>query len=896
MRFQLLDADYIQNQKPIIRLFGKTERNEPICCFFEDFIPYFYVEGEEEKVRELLKDSEEVVSIEKEKKIPAIGYTKEPRNVLKIITKKPESVVKTRELLSKKKFVKNIYEADILFKYRFLIDYGLHGMDWVDVECNKIFTKTVKCPAFKIKKIKRIEKDRNSQLKYLSFDIECIPKDFTKSPDPKRDQIILISMSFEPKYKNKKTLVLCKKMIKAGKNVLCFSEEKEMLKKFSEIIDEFDPDIITGYNIEDFDLPYILERFKQNKLAATFGRCTDKPVFSRKVGISYQCNISGRIIVDSYQILKKDPWIKFMHYDLNTVAKELLGEGKIDIKYRDMDKYWNGDEEKIKKFISYAEKDAELALRIVLEKGLINKFVELAKLSGLLLQDTFGGQSIRVETMLMHEFKKRNILMPSKPSNDEVDRRIKEREKEELKGATVLEPVKGLHCKGCIIVLDFASLYPNIIRTFNISPDSLILDKKIEKSIKYITSPTGAKFVDAKIYEGVIPSVLRNMLETRKKIKKMMKKSSGEKKKIFNAMQLALKTMANSFYGYTGFVLARLYVLDIANSITSFGRENLRKTKKMIEEKFQYKVIYADTDSAFVETDITNLDKAKKVGEEISAYVSNNLPGYLELEFEKIFRTFLILTKKRYAGWSFEPTDSGWKDKIEMKGIETIRRDWCKLVTETMNTVLELILKKGDVKSATNYVKDIIEKIKKNEIPLEKLTIVKGITKSLTSYKGTLPHIELAKKLVKRHPENPPKVGDRLGYVIIAGNSMLSKRAEEVEYVKEKKLAIDSNYYISNQLLPPIERILRAVGISKTELLGGGHQVNIKDIMNKTRREVNHNINIESNDIKKLGGWEDFICEKCKKTYNRMPLSGLCTCGGKILISYHGSVSRKCKQ
>ena len=297
-----------------------------------------------------------------------------------------------------------------------------------------------------------------------------------------------------------------------------------------------------------------------------------------------------------------------------------------------------------------------------------------------------------------------------------------------------------------------------------------------------------------------------------------------------------------------------------------------------------------------METDITNLDKAKKVGEEISAYVSNNLPGYLELEFEKIFRTFLILTKKRYAGWSFEPTDSGWKDKIEMKGIETIRRDWCKLVTETMNTVLELILKKGDVKSATNYVKDIIEKIKKNEIPLEKLTIVKGITKSLTSYKGTLPHIELAKKLVKRHPENPPKVGDRLGYVIIAGNSMLSKRAEEVEYVKEKKLAIDSNYYISNQLLPPIERILRAVGISKTELLGGGHQVNIKDIMNKTKREVNHNINIESDDIKKLGGWEDFICEKCKKTYNRMPLSGLCTCGGKILISYHGSVSRKCKQ
>ena len=182
--------------------------------------------------------------------------------------------------------------------------------------------------------------------------------------------------------------------------------------------------------------------------------------------------------------------------------------------------------------------------------------------------------------------------------------------------------------------------------------------------------------------------------------------------------------MSNSFYGYTGYIRARLYMMDVANSITSYGRMNLEKMKQIIEKNYSYRVIYADTDSAFVKTDIKNLDDAKALGEKISKDVTESLPGQLILEFEKIYRTFLILSKKRYAGWKFEYSD-GWKDGIDMKGIETVRRDWCPLVSKVMNEVLVTILKEGDLKRAIEIVKEVVEKLRRNEVPMEDLTVVK---------------------------------------------------------------------------------------------------------------------------------------------------------------------------
>jgi DNA polymerase I len=630
----------------------------------------------------------------------------------------------------------------------------------------------------------------------------------------------------------------------------------------------------------------LLERLRQNNLQQSFGRC-DKSVFSKTFGITQECIVPGRIVVDPYQILKRDPWVKFHRYNLNTIAKELLGEEKIDVEYGDMPSMWNGSREKLDKFIEYCRKDAELSLRLVLEKGMLDKFFELAKISGLLLQDSFGGQSSRVETVLLHEFKKKGFVMPSRPTKQELLKRSREREKTELKGATVLEPKKGLHAEGCILVLDFRSLYPSIMRTYNVSPDTLLLNKEKIPSIK---SPIGAYFVDQSIREGIFPSVLRELMDARIAIKKTMRSARGDEKRILNAKQLALKDMSNSFYGYTGYIRARLYMIDVANTITAHGRENLEKTKKLIEDNFDVEVLYADTDSVFLKTNIKNLDDAKNEGEKIAKFVSEKLPGYLELNFEKIYRTFLILTKKRYAGWKFELVGDEWVDNIEMKGIETIRRDWCALVSDTMEDAINIILKEGDVQKAINRVRGVLASLKKGEIPLDKLTIIKGITKSLESYEGTSPHIELAKKMAKRNPSEAPVVGDRLGFVIIRGNQLLSKRAEDPKYAAEHNLQIDSDYYMNSQLFPPIERILSAIGITKGELLGNGRQINMHDIMSN-HREERHKIEIGFE--KGLEGWESFVCKKCSKSYRRMPLCGSCECGGELLISYHGSLGDK---
>ncbi len=883
MLFQLLDADYMLNaNKPIVRLFGKTEQGNSVCVFCEDFKPYFYA-------RHGFKAPEISSAADVEKFIP-IGFRKKPDTLVKLTLNNPQDVARVRDEMEMKGI--ETYEADILFKYRFLVDNGLKGMQWVSADCAKTFTKTVKCPAYNAKSVEPVDKKENCMLRHMAFDIECIPADVTKPLNSKSDPIVIIALAFEPSYKDAKTLVLAAKPV-TGKGVQGFDSEKGMIQAFLSIVESYDPDIITGYNINSFDVPYLLDRLDKNGLPKNFGRANDKSVYTQTFGMVQDTNIPGRIVVDPYQLLRRDPWTKFHRYDLNTVAKALLNEEKHDVEYSEMPALWNGPREELMKFIEYARKDAELSLRLVLEKRMLDKFLELSKLSGVLLQDAFGGQSQRIEIMLLHEFKNRNYVMPTKPSKAEMARRVKERDKQGLQGATVLEPKKGLHSDGCTLVLDFKSLYPSLMRAYNISPDTLVTS---EANDDCEVSPTGARFVKER--EGVLPYVLKTLLDTRQHIKKLMKNAKGEERRLLNAKQLAVKDISNSMYGYTGYIRARLYVIDVAASITAYGRENIEKTKKLVEENFPVEVVYGDTDSLLLKTKLTNLDDARELGGKISKFVTDKNNGKLQLDFEKIYRTFLILTKKRYAAWKFYFDDNEWKDEIEMKGIETIRRDWCRLVTETMTAVLVTILKEGDVQKSISLLRSVVEKLKKNEVPLEKLTVVKGITKSVESYEGMLPHIELAKKLAARNPEGV-HIGDRVGYVIIKGNQLLSKRAEDPAYARKHNLAIDSDYYINSQLFPPIERILASLGITKSELLGSGRQFSLADVVNGSKKRTKQEIEVSYAQREEppreavLEGCEGFVCKKCQRSHRRIPLQGVCECGGELLISYQGSVGTK---
>jgi DNA polymerase I len=527
--------------------------------------------------------------------------------------------------------------------------------------------------------------------------------------------------------------------------------------------------------------------------------------------------------------------------------------------------------------VDYAKRDSELVLKLLLDRRLLDKFLEVAKVCGLLLQDCLGGQSQRHEFRLLKEFYKRNFMMPCKP--EDIGDRVKGHN---LKGAFVLEPEVGLH--EWIICLDFTSMYPSLVRAFNICTTTYLTNGG---DVEHTVTPYGTKFVKPNVFRGVLPSLVDEMLGARVAVKKQLElETDPENKRILKAKNLALKDLSNSLYGYTGYVRSRLYVMDIANTITALGRDTISKTKELIENNFPVKVIYADTDSVFIKikTNVNSLEEAEDLGRKISKLVTSNLPG-LELKFEKIFKSFLIETKKRYAGWVFEKERDKWVDRIEMKGIETVRRDWCLLVSQTMLDVLNIILKEKDIKKASKHVREVIGDLAIGKVPLEKLAVIKGITKSLESYDGVQPHVELAKKLAQRD-KTKSFVGERLEYVIVKGNQLLSKRAEDPDFVKEKHLEIDSDYYVHNQLLPPLERIFEACGISSSELLEGVKQQNLLDILN------GHKPTLSPEEIV-LKTFESVVCKKCGWEFRRPSLSGNCPkCSGQLYFSSYGSIGK----
>ena len=874
MEFQVLDVDYvIVNEKPVIRIFGKDAHGKTVCGFCEDFLPYFYALGE--GVEERLEGHPQVLSIKKVKRNLPIGY-QPPRDVFKITLRNPARTVEVRDMLRGKGIA--VYEADIPFKYRWMNDVGVGGMKWVSaVESSGIATNSVCADrSIQIKQLKAVEKEEDAPLRYVALDIETVSNDDTRMPESSRDPIVMISLVFEPEFGGRKSVLLS---TRPGENIDASDNEGEMLEKFVEVINGYDPDVITGFNIENFDIPYILERMRKNSVKPVFGRCRSKQVRADKFANRFRTSITGRVVADSFHIVKKGWNLK--RYGLDFVAKELIGEEKADVKKSEIGKLWRGSPEDFRRLASYCVQDSVLAMNLLLKRNLMDKYIALAKISGSLLQDILeGGETQRIENYLLREFNKEGYIIPTKLDGQKIMNVMNGEEVEEkdesLKGGFVLEPKRGLH--SMVLVLDFKSMYPSLIRTYNICPTTLVIGDGVKDAIQ---TPSGSRFVPKDVKYGIMPRILEKMMNEREKVKKQMKNADGKMMKALDLKQLALKVMSNAFYGYFGYYRAKIHSIDIASAITSLGRQTIQETVKMLEDEYKYAVVYGDTDSVMIKVPTEDPDEAEKIGRELSEKVTKRMPGVMQLDFDKIFKRFLPLTKKRYMAWALERDKDGkWKEYMVMRGIETVRRDWCELTSETMSRIIEIILKQDDVKESVKYFRDVVESLLRGEIDLDKLTITKTITKRPESYVGIQPHVEVIKKFKERNSLEIPGIGDRIGYVIVKGTQLLSKRAEDPAYVREKGIRVDSQYYIDNQLLPPLERIFSALGIDREELLGMGRQMGLLQAMNHNHKEAaKAPLVVDAADI------NGFICRKCNRSYRRPPLIGRCECGGSFLFS-----------
>eukprot|EP00112_Aurelia_sp_Birch-Aquarium-sp1_P015449 Seg3420.2 transcript_id=Seg3420.2/GoldUCD/mRNA.D3Y31 product="DNA polymerase delta catalytic subunit" protein_id=Seg3420.2/GoldUCD/D3Y31 len=519
-------------------------------------------------------------------------------------------------------------------------------------------------------------------MRILSFDIECAGRKGI-FPEAEKDPVIQIANMVvrqgekDPFIRNVFTLNTCATVV--GCQIISFEKEKDMLQAWAEFITQVDPDVITGYNVVNFDIPYLINRAATLKVSRfpLLGRTINErsaistaTFQSRAYGKreNKSINVSGRIQFDLLHILLRD--YKLRSYTLNSVSYFFLQEQKEDVQHSIITDLQNGNSQTRRRLAIYCMKDAILPLRLLDKLMCMINYMEMSRVTGVPLSYLLTrGQQIKVISQLLRKTKEQDLLLPAQ----KIDAG------DEYEGATVIEPIKGYYDVP-IATLDFASLYPSIMMAHNLCYTSLLTPAAAKEmnADEYIITPCGNYFVKSKMRKGLLPEILESLLGARKKAKADLKKETDPfKKKVLDGRQLALKISANSVYGFTGAQVGKLPCLEISSSVTAFGRQMIERTKQLVEDKYciangyshDAKVIYGDTDSVMVRFGLETVAESMEIGREAAEYISNHFVKPIKLEFEKVYFPYLLINKKRYAGLYFTRPEK--HDKMDCKGIET---------------------------------------------------------------------------------------------------------------------------------------------------------------------------------------------------------------------------------
>ena len=563
-RFVLLDIDYItENDKAVIRLFGKLkgdEEGKSIIVLDKGFKPYIYVVpyDEEQCIEDLNEFDVEMVGWARK------GYMGENKDFLKVTLYHPQDVPKLRDKIRSIDSVKDIMEHDIPFYRRYLIDKAIFPMAEVLVngECLNNNSVNFMCESdvcvFEMKGDPKPIDSEFPELKTLSFDIEVHnPKGM---PQAEEDPIIMISLSSN---QGLQTVLSTKKS--SLEFVETLKTEAHMLERFVEIVKSENPDLLIGYNSDNFDMPYIRDRATKLNVKMRIGTDGSGLKFMRR-GYTNSALVKGRIHVDLYLLSRR--YLQLDRYTLERVYKELFDEQKVDVPGDEIFEYWDDGGEKLETLFKYSLDDAVSVTKI--GEKLLPLSMELTRLVGQPFFDIARmatGQM--VEWYLIRKAYEIVDMVPNKPSSSQYS----ERRGKKAEGGYVKDPVKGLHEN--IVSFDFRSLYPSIIISKNVSPDTLVL--KCEDEECYIAPELGHKFLKKPV--GFVPSIIGNILKERVKLKNQMKDAiNPREKQVLDVQQQALKRLANSMYGVYGYSRFRWYRIECAEAVTAWGRDFIKKT------------------------------------------------------------------------------------------------------------------------------------------------------------------------------------------------------------------------------------------------------------------------------------------------------------------------------
>ncbi|PWY79479.1 hypothetical protein BO94DRAFT_577153 [Aspergillus sclerotioniger CBS 115572] len=618
--------------------------------------------------------------------------------------------------------------------------------------------------------------------------------------------------------------------------------ELDLINRVVDIVRWHDPDIITGYEVHNSSWGYLIERARKkydfdicdelsrvkSQAHGRFGKDADRWGFNHSSSI----RVTGRHMINIWRAMRSE--LNLLQYTQENVAFHLLHRRVPHYSSHDLTEwYQSGKPRNILKVVEYFVSRVQMDIEIVESNELISRTSEQARLLGIDFFSVFSrGSQFKVESLMFRIAKPENFMLVS-PSRKQVGQ---QNALECL--PLVMEPQSDFYTSP-LVVLDFQSLYPSIMIAYNYCystflgrarqwrgrnkmgfTDYIRQPRMLELlKDKINIAPNGMIYAKPEVRKSLLAKMLAEILETRVMVKTGMKMDKDDKalQRLLNNRQLALKLIANVTYGYTSASFSgRMPCSEIADSIVQSGRETLEKAIAFIHsvERWGAEVVYGDTDSLFIYLKGRTRDEAFSIGEEIAKSVTEINPHPVKLKFEKVYHPCVLLAKKRYVGFKYEHRDQT-EPEFDAKGIETVRRDGTPAEQKIEEKALKLLFRTADLSQVKRYFQSQCTKIMQGRVSVQDFCFAREVRLGTYSDRLPPPGALISAKKMLADPRSEPQYGERVPYVVVTGapGSRLIDRCVPPEtLLHDPHLDLDADYYITKNLIPPLERIFNLVG------------------------------------------------------------------------------------
>ena len=627
-------------------------------------------------------------------------------------------------------------------------------------------------------------------------------------------------------------------------DVLEEASELDVMVRMVEVVRTLDPDILTGYEVHGSSWGYLIERarlkydynlcdeFSRVKVQShgRFGKEADRWGFNTTSTI----RVTGRHMINVWRAMRGE--LNLLQYTMENVVWHLLHRRIPHYSHRTLSDWFAGGRPRdLAKVLRYYQTRTRLDIEILEGNELIARTSEQARLLGVDFFSVFSrGSQFKVESIMFRIAKPENLLLAS-PSRKQVGG---QNALECL--PLVMEPQSAFY-NSPVLVLDFQSLYPSVMIAYNYCYSTFLgrivgwrgssnkmgfteyrrRRRLLELLGDHVNvAPNGMMYVRGDVRKSLLAKMLTEILETRVMVKSGMKQDRDDRtlQQLLNNRQLALKLLANVTYGYASASFSgRMPCSELADSIVQTARETLERAVAHIHsvDRWRAEVVYGDTDSLFVHLEGRTRDQAFAIGEEIARAVTDMNPRPVKLKFEKVYHPCVLLAKKRYVGYKYESRDQA-APEFDAKGIETVRRDGTPAEQKIEEKALQLLFETADLSRVKAYFQAQCAKIMTGAVSVQDFCFAKEVRLGTYSDRGPLPPGALVStRRMLEDARAEPQYGERVPYVVVTGapQARLGDRCVAPEdLLADAHARLDSEYYITKNIIPPLERIFNLVG------------------------------------------------------------------------------------